>query len=107
MGDEIARKINREQELKLSRWKNSSDVATDNVLVWDCTGAKKAVKGVLLGYRAAAIDPTEPFIATFEIDVDRGVFQVEKNLYEYLNIIANKKHLNDPVVFNLGMPMGH
>jgi hypothetical protein len=31
--DEIAGKINREYELKLSGWKKSSDVTTDNVLV--------------------------------------------------------------------------
>jgi hypothetical protein len=107
--DGIARKINKEYEMKLSGWKKSSDVATDNVLVWDCTESKKAAKGVLPGYRAAAIiqcDSEDPFIATFEMDAERGIFQFDKNVFEYLNVFA-KRELDDPVIFDPKKPMGH
>ncbi|KAF2265436.1 hypothetical protein CC78DRAFT_567651 [Lojkania enalia] len=107
--DEVARKINREYELKLSGWKKSSDTATDNVLVWDCTEAKRAAKGVVPNYRAAAIiqyDSKEPFTATFEVDAERGIFQFDKSVFEYLNVFA-KKDLDDPVIFNPEKPMGY
>ena len=107
--DEIARKINREYELKLSGWKKSSDVATDNVLVWDCTEAKKAAKGVVPGYRAAAVvkcPSDEPFTAIFELDAERGIFQFDQNVFEYVNVFA-KKDSDHPVIFNPTKPMGH
>lgn len=107
--DEIARKINREYELKLSGWKKSSDVTTDNVLVWDCTEAKKAAKGVVPGYRGAAVvqcPSNEPFIATFDLDAERGIFHFDKNVFEYLKVFA-KKDVDDPVIFNPTKPMGH
>lgn len=107
--DELAHKINREYELKLSGWKKSSDVAPDNVLVWDCMEAKKAAKGVVPGYRAAVIvqcDTKDPFIATFEVDAQQGFFRFDKNVFEYLNVFA-KKELDDPVIFDPEKPMGH
>ena len=107
--DEIARKINREYELKLSGWRKSSDVATDNVLVWDCTEANKAAKGVVPGYRGAVVvqrPSNEPFIATFELDAERGIFHFDKNVFEYLKVFA-RKDLDDPVIFSPTKPMGY
>jgi hypothetical protein len=106
--EEMARKINREYELKLSGWKKSSDVATDNVVIWDCAEAKKAAKGVVPGYRGAIIVqyPTnEPFIAILSLDAERGIFNFDKNVFEYLNIFG-KKEIDDPVIFDPNKPLG-
>jgi hypothetical protein len=106
--EEMARKINREYELKLSGWKKSSDVATDNVVIWDCTEAKKAAKGVVPGYRGAIIVqyPTnKAFSAIIKLDAERGIFNFDKNVFEYLNIFG-KKEMDDPVIFNPDNPVG-
>jgi hypothetical protein len=107
--EEMARKINREYELKLSGFKKSSDVASDNVVIWDCVEAKKAARGVVPGYRGAIIvqhAANEQFCATLKLDAERGIFDFEKNLFEYLNVFAEKE-VDDPVLFNPLMPMGH
>lgn len=36
VSEEMARKITREYELRLTGWRSSSNTASDNVLVWDC-----------------------------------------------------------------------
>ena len=107
--EEMARKINREYELKLSGWKKSSEVATDNVVIWDCTEAKKAAKGVVPGYRGAIIvqyPKDQPFSATMRLDAERGIFNFDKNIFEYLNIFG-KKEIDDPVFFHPDKPLGH
>ncbi|KAH6702858.1 hypothetical protein DL95DRAFT_391240 [Leptodontidium sp. 2 PMI_412] len=107
--EEMARKINREYELKLSGWKKSSEVATDNVVIWDCTEAKKAAKGVVPGYRGAIIvqyPKDQPFSATMRLDAERGTFNFDKNVFEYLNIFG-KKEIDDPVFFHPDKPFGH
>jgi hypothetical protein len=107
--DEIVRKINREYELKLSGWKKGSGIGTDNVLVWDCAEAKKAARGIVPGYRGAAVvqySMNQPFSATFEVDAERGIFNFDKRLFDYLRIFA-KKDADDPVIFYPETPMGH
>jgi hypothetical protein len=107
--DEMARKINREYELKLSGWKKGSDVGTDNVLVWDCAEAKKAARGIVPGYRAAAVvqySMNQPFRATFEVDAERGIFNFGKRLFDYLRVFV-KKDADDPVIFDLETPIGY
>ncbi|KAF4627853.1 hypothetical protein G7Y89_g10297 [Cudoniella acicularis] len=106
--EEMARKITREYELKLSGWKKSSDVATDNVVIWDCVEAKKAAKGVIPGYRGAIVvqyPANEHFFAVMRLDAERGIFNFDKNLFEYLNIFG-RKEIDDLVIFDPEKPLG-
>ena len=106
--EEMARKINREYELKLMGYKTSTNLASDSVVVWDCTEAKKAAKGVVPGYRGAMIvqhAANERFSATIKLDAERGVFNFDTNIFEYLNVFA-KKEMDDPVIFHPQQPMG-
>jgi hypothetical protein len=108
LDDEMVKKINREYELKLSGWKKSSDFGTDNVLVWDCAEAKKAARGIVPGYRAAAVvqySMNQPFSAIFEVDAERGTFNFDRSLFDYLRVFA-KKDEDDPVIFDLETPTG-
>jgi len=109
VGDEVARKINREYELKLTGWLTSSNSGSDNVLVWDCEEARKAARGIVPNYRGACIvhyTPSQPFLATFKLDAERGIFNFDKNAFEYLNVFA-KKDIDDPVIFDPNKPVGH
>lgn len=108
LSEEMARTINREYELKLSGWKKSSDIATDNVVIWDCAEAKKAAKGVVPGYRGAIIvhyPANEPFKAIMKLDAERGIFNFDKKVFEYLNVFG-KKEIDDPLIFDPKQPLG-
>lgn len=108
LNGEMASTINREYELKLSGWKKSSDIATDNVVVWDCAEAKKAARGVVPGYRGAIIvkhSANEPFIAMMKLDAERGIFNFDKKVFEYLNVFG-KKEMDDPLIFDPEQPLG-
>jgi hypothetical protein len=105
---EIAKRINTEYELNLNGWKKSSEAATDNVIVWDCVEAKKAAKGVVPGYRGAIIvqySEEEEFQAKFKLDADRGTFNFDTKVFDWLNIFG-KKDGDDPVIFNPSKPVG-
>ena len=109
VSEEMARKINREYELRLNGWKKSSDAAVDNLLIWDCVEARKAAKGVVPGYKGAVVvqyPKDQPFSATFKLDAERGVFNFKKSVFDYLNVFG-KKEKDDPVIFNPASPIGH
>lgn len=106
--DEIVRNINKEYELNLNGWKKSSKAATDNVVVWDCVEAKKIAKGVVQGYPGAIIvlyPEAVQFQAKFKLDADRGVFNFETKVYDWLAVFG-KKDEDDPVIFNPSEPKG-
>jgi hypothetical protein len=108
VSDEMAKRINREYELNLNGWKKSSEAATDNVVVWDCVETKKAAKGVVPGYRGAIIvqyPEEEEFQAEFKLDADRGTFNFDTKVFDWLNIFG-KKDEDDPVIFNPSKPVG-
>lgn len=108
VSDEVARKINREYELRLMGWRKSSPTAIDDVLVWDCAEAKKAARGTVPNFSGACIvkyTADQPFIATFSVDAERGVFDFDSHVFEYLNVFA-KREVDDPVIFTPGNHVG-
>jgi hypothetical protein len=100
LSDEIARKINKQHELRLTGWKRSSKGAVDDVVVWDCVEAKKMARGVVPGYRGVIlVEYSSPFQASFALDADRGLFNLDTQVFDWLNVFG-KKDVDDPVVFN-------
>jgi len=105
---ELARKVNREYELRLSGWKRSSETATDNVVVWDCDEARTAARGVVRGYRGAVIiqhPENQRFRAEFKLNAERGTFNFDSKVFDWFNVFG-KKQTDDPVIFDPAEPIG-
>lgn len=105
---ELARKVNREYELRLSGWKRSSETATDNVVVWDCDEARTASRGVVRRYRGAVIvqhPEHQRFRAEFKLNAERGTFNFDSKVFDWFNVFG-KKQTDDPVIFDPAEPIG-